>query len=188
MSTEAENLAVPPDREARSDAGSEQEREFLTFTLGCEEYAIDILKVQEIRGYVAVTPIIGAPDFMKGVMNLRGTIVPVIDLRIKFGLGNAQYNSFTVVVVLKILSRTIGIVVDSVSDVLQLKPDQVRPAPQFGALMDAGYLMGLGALEDRMLILVDIEKLITSREMALFESEESLVNAHGAKGVPHAMA
>jgi|SRR5665213_1109949 len=164
-------------------------REFLTFTLGSEEYGIDILKVQEIRGYNAVTPIISAPAFIKGVMNLRGTIVPIVDLRIKFGVGNAEYNAFTVVIVLKIASRVIGIVVDSVSDVLQLSAEQIREAPEFGSAMDTEYLMGLGALEDRMLILVDIERLIMCREMTLFDAEEatSVTESH-PEGVSHAVA
>jgi purine-binding chemotaxis protein CheW len=160
-------------QDKKAGAGAEPEHEFLTFTLGSEEYGIDILKVQEIRGYHAVTPIVSAPAFIKGVMNLRGTIVPIVDLRIKFGVGQAQYDAFTVVVVLKILSRTIGIVVDSVSDVLQLTAEEIRPAPQFGAALDTEYLMGLGALEGRMLILVDIERLISSREMALFDCDEA---------------
>jgi purine-binding chemotaxis protein CheW len=175
--------------ENRSSASSEPEHEFLTFTLGSEEYGIDILKVQEIRGYHAVTPIVSAPAFIKGVMNLRGTIVPIVDLRIKFGVGKVQYDAFTVVVVLKIMSRTIGIVVDSVSDVLQLTSDQIRQPPQFGAAMDTAYLMGLGALEDRMLILVDIERLIACKEMALFDSDEVTPAKSGARqGEQHVLA
>ncbi|MGA2551718.1 MAG: chemotaxis protein CheW [Burkholderiaceae bacterium] len=176
---------------SQSHKGSaiEPEHEFLTFTLGSEEYGIDILKVQEIRGYNAVTPIISAPAFIKGVMNLRGTIVPIVDLRIKFGVGSAQYDAFTVVVVLKILSRTIGIVVDSVSDVLQLTSEQIRPAPQFGQAMDTEYLLGLGALEGRMLILVDIERLISSRDMALFDGDDGTVaKASAEAGDQHALA
>lgn len=164
-------------------------REFLTFTLGSEEYGIDILKVQEIRGYNAVTPIISAPAFIKGVMNLRGTIVPIVDLRIKFGVGTATYDAFTVVIVLKIAARVIGIVVDSVSDVLQLNPEQIREAPEFGSAMDTEYLMGLGALEDRMLILVDIERLIMCREMTLFDVEEDASATETTpEGAPHALA
>ncbi len=144
-------------------------REFLTFTLGNEEYGIDILKVQEIRGYNAVTPIVNAPAFIKGVINLRGTIVPIVDLRIKFAVGEVKYDAFTVVVVLKILSRTVGVVVDSVSDVLHLSTDQVRDPPELGAALDTRYLLGLGAVDDRMLILIDIEKLFTSKDMALFD-------------------
>jgi purine-binding chemotaxis protein CheW len=150
--------------------------EFLTFRLGAEEYGIDILKVQEIRGYDAVTSIANAPAFIKGVINLRGIIVPIIDMRIKFNLGKAEYNEFTVVIVLNIAGRVIGMVVDSVSDVLALTPEQVRPAPEFGAAMDTEYLIGLSSLDQRMLILVDIERLMTSSDIALFDrhQEEAL--------------
>lgn len=145
------------------------EQEFLTFTLGREEYAIDILKVQEIRGYESVTSIANAPAFIKGVINLRGTIVPIVDLRIKFGLGRVEYTPFTVVIILNVADRVVGVVVDSVSDVVALKPGQVHPAPDFSTQVGADFILGLGTLEDRMLILVDIEKLMLSREMALVD-------------------
>ena len=144
-------------------------QEFLTFRLGGEEYGMDILKVQEIRGYDAVTRIANAPDFIKGVINLRGTIVPIVDMRIKFKVGEATYDSFTVVIVLNVGNRVVGMVVDSVSDVVALTAGQIRPAPEFNAAMDTEYLMGLGALDGRMLILVEIEKLMTSQAMALVE-------------------
>lgn len=146
--------------------------EFLTFTLGKEEYGIDILRVQEIRGYDAVTRIANAPEFIKGVINLRGVIVPIIDLRIKFNLGAPEYNQFTVVIVLNIGKRVVGVVVDSVSDVLSLEREQIRPAPEFSSNFDTKYLMGLGAIDERMLILVDIERLLGSREMALVDEIE----------------
>ena len=144
-------------------------QEFLTFRLGGEEYGMDILKVQEIRGYDSVTRIANAPEFIKGVINLRGTIVPIVDMRIKFNVGEATYNQFTVVIVLNVGNRVVGMVVDSVSDVIALTPEQIRPAPEFHASMNTEYLTGLGALEGRMLILVDIEQLMTSDEMALVE-------------------
>lgn len=143
--------------------------EFLTFTLGAEEYGIDILKVQEIRGYDAVTTIANTPDFIKGVINLRGTIVPIVDLRIKFHLGTVEYNQLTVVIILNLGHRVVGIVVDSVSDVLALAPEQIRPAPELSAGLDTRYLTGLGTVGERMLILVDIEKLMTSSEMELMD-------------------
>ena len=145
--------------------------EFLTFTLGAEEYGIDILKVKEIRGYDAVTRIANAPEYIKGVINLRGTIVPIVDMRIKFKLGSVEYNQFTVVIILNVAGRMIGMVVDSVSDVLTLSGEQVKPAPEFGAALDTQYIIGLGAVEDRMLILVDIEKLMTGRDMDLVEAQ-----------------
>jgi purine-binding chemotaxis protein CheW len=143
-------------------------REFLTFTLGAEEYAIDILKVQEIRGYEAVTKIANTPGFIKGVINLRGLIVPIVDLRIKFNLSEPVYDEFTVAIILNIGRRVIGVVVDSVSDVVSLAEDSIHPAPEFGTF-DIQYLMGLATLEGRMLILLDIERLMTSGEMALVD-------------------
>jgi len=143
--------------------------EFLTFRLGAEEYGIDILKVQEIRGYDAVTRIANTPEFLKGVINLRGTIVPIVDLRIKFGLGNPTYDEFTVVIILNIGTRVVGVVVDSVSDVLTLTAEQIRPAPELAASLQTQYVTGLGAIGDRMLILVDIGALIGSPDMGLMD-------------------
>ncbi len=141
--------------------------EFLTFTLGKEEYGLDILKVQEIRGYDAVTTIANTPDFIKGVINLRGTIVPIVDLRIKFNMSTIEYDQFTVVIILNLGKRIVGIVVDSVSDVLTLTQDQIHPAPNLSAALDTRYIIGLGTVSEHMLILVDIEKLMSSAEMAL---------------------
>jgi purine-binding chemotaxis protein CheW len=141
--------------------------EFLAFTLGKEEYGIDILKVQELRGYEAVTCIANSPDFIKGVVNLRGTIVPIIDMRIKFNLGEPTYDQFTVVIILNISGRIMGMVVDSVSDVISLKQEQIRPAPEMGTAFNTDYLIGLGTIDERMLILVDIDKLMSGAEMGL---------------------
>ncbi|MGC6387314.1 chemotaxis protein CheW [Ewingella sp. S1.OA.A_B6] len=145
-------------------------QEFLIFTLADEEYGIDILKVQEIRGYDQVTRIANTPPFIKGVTNLRGVIVPIIDLRVKFAQKNVVYNENTVVIVLNFENRVVGIVVDGVSDVLSLTQEQIRPAPEFAVTLSTEYLTGLGSLGERMLILVDIEKLLSSEEMALLES------------------
>ncbi|WP_082547796.1 MULTISPECIES: chemotaxis protein CheW [Massilia] len=141
--------------------------EVLSFRLGSEEYAISILKVQEIRGYDAVTRIASAPDYLKGVVNLRGIIVPVVDMRIKFNVGAATYDAFTVVIVLNINKHTIGMVVDSVSDVVTLTPDQIKPAPDLGATVSGDYLRGLATVGERMLIMLDIDKLLGSEEMGL---------------------
>jgi len=143
--------------------------EFLAFKLGHEEYGIDIQKVQELRGYDTVTRIANAPEHIKGVVNLRGIIVPIIDMRIKFNLGTPTYDQFTVVIILNIGSRVMGIVVDSVSDVITLKPEQIKPAPEMGSVLDTGYLIGLGTIDERMLILVDIDGLMSSSEMGLIE-------------------
>ena len=145
-------------------------REFLSFKLGAEEYGIDILKVQEIRGYEKPTRMAGVPDFIKGVVNLRGIIVPIIDLRIKFKLDTIEYNEFTVVIILTVAERVLGIVVDGVSDVTTLAPEQIKPAPDFSANVDTSYVIGLGTLDERMLILMDIERLMSGNEMGLVDA------------------
>lgn len=147
-------------------------QEYLVFTLAAQEYGIDILKVQEIRGYDSqtVTRIANVPSFIKGVTNLRGIIVPIVDMRIKFNLESVEYDHQTVVVILNLKSRVVGIVVDGVSDVLILQAAQTSAAPQFGTAFSTEYLTGIGTIGERMLILVDIEKLMTSDEMALVEN------------------
>jgi len=144
--------------------------EALAFKLGNEEYGIKILKVQEIRGYEAVTRIASAPEHVKGVVNLRGTIVPIVDMRIKFKLGEPTYNQFTVVIILNIQDRVVGMVVDSVSDVITLTADQVKPAPDMGGALNTDYLVGLGTVDERMIILVDIDRLMSSEEMGVIDS------------------
>ncbi len=156
-------------KKTQSENGDLTTHEFLAFTLGNEEYGIDILKVQEIRGYEAVTRIANAPEFLKGVINLRGIIVPIVDMRIKFNLGEPTYDQLTVVIILNIGTRVVGMVVDSVSDVMTLLPAQVRPAPEMNTTFNGDFLIGLGTLEERMLILVDIEKLMSSPEMGLMD-------------------
>lgn len=149
--------------------GGNSVSEYLTFTLGAEEYGIDILKVQEIRGYDPVTHIANAPDFIKGVINLRGVIVPIVDMRIKFRVGEPTYHEFTVVIIMNVLDRVIGMVVDGVSDVVALTPEQIKPAPEMGTALDTDYIVGLGTVNDQMLILVDIEKLMGSEEMQIMD-------------------
>jgi len=155
------------DKQLSGDNGG---NEFLVFTLGNEEYGIEILKVQEIRGYDRVTRIANTPDFIAGVTNLRGVIVPIVDLRVKFILGSAEFDQNTVVIVLSLDSgRVVGIVADGVSDVLALNAAQIKPAPEYTVTLSTQYLLGLGSLNERMLILVDIEKLLNSEEMELIE-------------------
>lgn len=144
--------------------------EYLTFTLGREEYGIDILKVQEIRGYEPPTTIANTPPFIKGVINLRGVIVPIVDMRIRFNLGEPTYDQFTVVIILNIGRRVVGMVVDGVSDVIELNSDNLRPAPEFASTLETRYILGLGTVGERMIIVVDIERLMTSRDMALIET------------------
>jgi purine-binding chemotaxis protein CheW len=160
--------------EAAGQAGSHG-GEFLTFRLGAEEYGIDILRVQEIRSYEQPTRIANVPEFIKGVVNLRGVIVPIVDLRLKLGCASAEYNTFTVVVVLNVRGRVVGAVVDSVSDVLELQKEQIKPAPQLHSSVDASFITGIGAVRsgsgendrERMLILMDIEALMSSADMGL---------------------
>ena len=152
-------------------AAKTQAGEFLTFRLGGEEYGIDILRVQEIRSYEPPTRIANAPSFIKGVVNLRGVIVPIIDLRLKLNCESHEYNDFTVVIVLNVRGRVIGAVVDSVSDVLELGSEQIKAAPELSASIDSGFITGIGSLKvgdvERMLILMDIEGLMSSAEMGL---------------------
>jgi purine-binding chemotaxis protein CheW len=147
---------------------------FLSFKLGEEEYGIEIEKVQEIRGYETVTSIPNSPDFLKGVMNLRGVIVPVVDLRIKFSLGISLYDALTVVIILNIEERVIGAVVDSVSDVVNLTDEQIKPAGGINSIFKTEYLTGFGAFDERMLILIDIDRLMTSAEMGLIDQSTNV--------------
>jgi purine-binding chemotaxis protein CheW len=163
MMTDAAHVASHEAARAALQAGGE----FLTFRLGAEEYGIDILKVQEIRSYEQPTRIANAPSFIKGVVNLRGVIVPIVDLRLKLGCDSADYNSFTVVIVLTVKGRVVGAVVDSVSDVLALDAQTIKPAPEMNSAVDTSFITGIGSVAERMLILMDIEGLMASAEMGL---------------------
>ncbi|MGY3727391.1 MULTISPECIES: chemotaxis protein CheW [Cobetia] len=149
--------------------------QYLVFSLGEEHYAVDILKVQEIRGYENVTRIANAPAFIKGVTNLRGVIVPIVDLRLKFNLGAAEYTAQTVVIVINLGARVVGIVVDGVSDVISLAADQLLPPPEFGARLKSDFLAGLATVNEHMLLIMDIERMMTSEEMALMDPETAVV-------------
>ena len=141
--------------------------EFLSFRLGAEEYGIDILSVQEIRSYEEPTRIANAPEFIKGVVNLRGVIVPIVDMRIKLGCAKVEYNALTVVIVLSVHNRVVGLVVDSVSDVIRMGHENIKAAPQINTTLDAGFITGIASVGERMLILADIEALIGSADMGL---------------------
>ena len=162
--------AVSPSTSAARTAAT-LPKEFLSFRLGGEEYGIDILRVQEIRSYEAPTRIANAPHFIKGVVNLRGVIVPIVDLRMKLNCETAEHTDFTVVIVLNVRGRVIGAVVDSVSDVLALNAESIKPAPRMNASVEAGFIMGMGCVKngdvERMLILTDIEALMCSADMGL---------------------
>lgn len=167
MITDAQHVAQhEAARESASNAALAG-GEFLTFRLGGEEYGIDILRVQEIRSYETPTRIANAPSFIKGVVNLRGVIVPIVDLRLKLGCDSAEYDSFTVVIVLNVRGRVVGAVVDSVSDVLQLSKEAVKAAPELSSSMDTSFITGIGNVGDRMLILMDIEGFMSSADMGL---------------------
>jgi purine-binding chemotaxis protein CheW len=146
-------------------------RECLIFRLGDEEYGIDILRVQEIRSYEQPTRIAGAPGHIKGVINLRGVIVPIVDLRLQFGLPEARYDSITVVVVLNVRGKVVGAVVDSVSDVLELAAENIKPAPEFNASVPCEHILGVATTrqgdDERLLIVTDIEALMGGAELGL---------------------
>lgn len=150
-------------------ASTRHTKEYLAFRLGDEEYGMDIHKVQELRGYDAVTQIANAPVFIKGVVNLRGIIVPIVDMRIKFNLGKLTYDQFTVVIVLNVVGRVIGMVVDSVADVINLSEEQIKPAPEMGAVVQTEHVTGIGTVDERMIILIDIDKLMSSTEIGLIQ-------------------
>ncbi|MBI3349454.1 MAG: chemotaxis protein CheW [Burkholderiales bacterium] len=143
-------------------------QQFLTFRIAEEEYGLDILRVQEIRSYEAPTRVANAPSFVKGVVNLRGVIVPILDLRLRLGQAG-EYNAFTVVIVLNVAGRVVGIVVDSVSDVLELSAGEIKARPEVPAAMDARFITGLGKIGDRMLILLDIQAMIQSPDFGLVD-------------------
>jgi purine-binding chemotaxis protein CheW len=142
-------------------------REFLAFKLGAEEYGMDILRVQEIRSYEPPTRMANTPHFLKGVVNLRGVIVPIVDMRIKLNLKQVSYDTFTVVIILNVGNRVVGIVVDGVTDVITLEADQLRPVPEFSSSIGGEHILAIGSVEDRMLLLLDIEKLMSSADMGL---------------------
>jgi len=134
--------------------------QYLTFTLGAEEYGFEILKVQEIKGYSAITPIPNTPNYVKGVMNLRGSIIPIVDLRAKLAMAEAAYNQFTVIIVVRVGTKTVGVVVDAVSDVLNIPLKDIQPTPDFGSQVDARFISGLAKAGERLVVLLDIEKVL----------------------------
>ncbi len=140
--------------------------QFLTFALGDEEYGVEILKVQEIRGYSAVTPIPNTPPYIKGVMNLRGTIIPVVDLRAKLAMREAEYNQFTVIIVVNVGTKVMGLVVDGVSDVLNIPRTDIQATPDFGSEVDARFISGMAKAGEKLVALLDIDKVLVGDEIA----------------------
>lgn len=150
-------------------------QQFLTFMLAGEEYGVDILRVQEIKGWDSVTKIPNTPDYIRGVINLRGTIVPIIDMRLRFNLEQLEYGATTVVIVVKVLSdsgksRTMGIIVDGVSDVYNIAEEEVKPAPDFGTAVDTNFVKGLTTVNEKMVILLDIDHMCNSAELKVIDS------------------
>lgn len=168
MQANAQTQKAAPKHEPH--ANNEVQHEFLTFVLGAENYALDIMTVKEIRGYEDVTKIANAPDYIKGVLNLRGDIVPIVDLRLKFNVGEATYDEFTIVIMLMVGERIVGIVVDEVSDVIKVDEPDIKAPPEFGVAFDSAYLHGLTSINDQMIILVNIQKLISSDELGLLDA------------------
>jgi len=161
--------------EARTDQDLGQ---FLTFYMDSEEYGIDILSVQEIRGWEPATPIPNAPDYVKGVINLRGTVVPIVDLRLRFGMTQVEYGSITVVIVVKVQAevgvKIMGIVVDAVSDVHSLPLEVIQSSPELTDNRNTTYVTGLANVNDKMVILLDINAMLTATEEADFSALKSL--------------
>lgn len=151
-----------------------QVQQYLTFTLGAEDYGVDILRVQEIRGWHQVTRVPNAPDYLLGVLNLRGTIVPIIDMRMRFNLDKVEYNPITVIIVLSVKTEqgnhVFGIVVDGVSDVLDVTASEIKDTPEFGAAVNTDFIYGLATKGDRMVMLLDIDKLLSSSELSAVSS------------------
>jgi purine-binding chemotaxis protein CheW len=144
--------------------------QYLTFRLGEEEYGVEILKVQEIKGYSAITPIPNTPVYLKGVMNLRGTIVPVVDLRAKFTMAEAEYNQFTVIIVLTVGTKVMGLIVDAVSDVLNIPRTDIQATPDFGAQVDARFISGMAKAGEKLVVLLDIDRVLGGEELAALGS------------------
>lgn len=148
-------------------AGFVTASQYLTFALGAEEYGIELLKVQEIKGYTSVTPIPNTPPYIKGVMNLRGAVIPVVDLRARFGMEEISYTKFNVIMVINVGTRVVGLLVDAVSDVLNLEPGDLRPAPDFGTQADTRFITGMASAGDKMSVLLDMDTLLTEADLAV---------------------
>ena len=152
-------------------SNNERANQYLTFTLGAEEYGIEILKVQEIKGYSAITHIPNAPPHVKGVMNLRGTVIPVVDLRRKFSMEMVEFNKFSVIIVVMVGEKVAGLVVDAVSDVLDIDSASVRPAPDFGSGADTRFIRGVASMGEKLVVLLDVDRLVTEEELAAPSAE-----------------
>ena len=144
-------------------------QQYLTFMLEEESYGIEILRVQEIKGYTGVTRIPNTPDYIKGILNLRGTIVPIVDLRMKFGLDPIEYNKLTVIIVVDVCGRTMGIIVDEVSDVLSFPDKDIKPAPEFGKAVDVSFISGIGRMGEKLVTLLALDHVLSADEIEHME-------------------
>ena len=160
------NEIVGADRKAGNTADSDQ---YLTFTLRGEEYGIKILRVQEIKGFTKIRPIPNAPSYVKGAINLRGTVVPIVDLRSRFGLPETEYNQFAVIIVVSVGDRALGLVVDAVSDVLNFPEDQIEETPQVSGDTDGGFFQGMAKADDRLVLLLNVDRIVTGDRLAALE-------------------
>lgn len=162
--------------QGQTQAVKEEIKQYLTFWLNEQEYGLDLLRVREIRGFTSITAIPNMPVHIKGVMNLRGTVLPVVDLRLKFGMPEKEYSKFTVIIIAKSGEKNVGLVVDSVSDVLSLPAQQIHPPPDFGIAVDRNFILGLLKASDRLSILLDLDKLLSESEVTVESSIETTVN------------
>jgi purine-binding chemotaxis protein CheW len=169
-------LSTSPVSKSQAQAVKEEIKQYLTFWLNDQEYGLDLLRVREIRGYTAITAIPNMPSHIKGVMNLRGTVLPVIDLRLKFGMPEKAYSKFTVIIIAKSGEKNVGLVVDSVSDVLSLPAQQINPPPDFGIAVDRNFILGLLKAADRLSILLDLDKLLSESEVTVESSTDKTAN------------
>ena len=148
---------------------STADQKLLTFSLGEEGYGVSILKVKEIIGMLEITPVPRTPDFIKGVLNLRGKIIPVMDLRIKFGMDEKDYNERTCILVVELNiqgnERLLGVVVDTVSEVINVSDDEIEPPPQYGAKVEHSFILGIGKIKDRVVIILDIDEVFVCDEV-----------------------
>lgn len=191
MAEQSERQNLADDRTAALGTGADtvdamqataDGEQYLTFTLGDEEYGVDILRVQEIKGWQRATPIPNTPHYVKGVINLRGTIVPVIDLRERFGMAAQEYSKFTVVVMVKVISgvreRIMGLVVDALSEVYTFQTEQIRPAPEFGAHIRTDFIRGLATVDDsKMVIVLDVDELLSDEDLAIADDQSRVAEA-----------
>jgi len=171
MSTDANNAAADDEDNALSSAGEQ----YLTFILNDEHYGIDILKVQSVQGWERVTEVPNSPDYMLGVINMRGDVVPIIDMRSRFELGSIQFTERTVVIIVKVdcrdHERTVGLVVDAVSEVHNLRTEDYRDTPDLGSNISSEYVKGLGLADTQMVILLDVDRLVASGIMEMLSAE-----------------